>query len=73
MLDTFCYAAQFGQEETLTASGLRIAIDAMKKELDGLFDTGRGTCANLQIARSSELTAIELTKKLKLVHGLVDN
>jgi hypothetical protein len=73
MLDIFRYAAQFGQEETTTASGLRAAIDAVKKELDSLFNAGRGACASLEIARSSELSAIELTEKLKLVPGLVDD
>jgi hypothetical protein len=45
----------------------------VKKELDGLFDVGSGACASLQMARSSELTAMELAEKLKLVPGLVED
>jgi hypothetical protein len=70
MLDTFP-PAQFGQEETNTASGMRTATDAVKKELDSLFGAGCGACASLQIAGSSTLFAIELKAKLKLVPGLV--
>jgi hypothetical protein len=51
--------------------GLRIAMDAAKKELDGLLNIGHQACASLQIAGSSNLTAIGLTKKLLLVPGLV--
>jgi hypothetical protein len=43
----------------------------VKKELDVLFEAGRGACASLQIAKSSELTAMEIAAKLKLVPGLV--
>jgi hypothetical protein len=43
----------------------------MKKELDGLLNAGRQVCGSLQIAGSSNLTAIGLTKKLLLVPGLV--
>jgi hypothetical protein len=50
MLDDFCHAASLEQEEVDSASGLRIATDATKKELDSLLDTGRGACASLQIA-----------------------
>jgi hypothetical protein len=50
---------------------LRIATDAAKKELDGLLNTGRQACGSLQIAGSSDLTTIRLTKKLLLVPGLV--
>jgi hypothetical protein len=41
------------------------------KELDGLLNAGRQACGSLQIVGSSVLTAIELTKKLLLVPGLV--
>jgi hypothetical protein len=54
-----------------SATGLRIAIDAAKKELDGLLNTGRQAYGSLQIAGSSNLIAIGLTKKLLLVRGLV--
>jgi hypothetical protein len=54
-----------------SATGLRIAMDAAKKELDGLLNAGRQACGSLQIAGSSDLTAIGLTKKLLLVPGLV--
>jgi hypothetical protein len=50
---------------------MRIATDAVKKELDGLLNAGRQACGSLQIAGSSDLTAIGLTKKLLLVPGLV--
>jgi hypothetical protein len=50
---------------------LRIATDAVKKELDGLLNAGRQACGSLQIAGSSNLTAIGLTKKLLLVPGMV--
>jgi hypothetical protein len=54
-----------------SATGLRIATDAAKKELDGLLNAGRQACGSLQIAGSSDLSAIGLTKKLLLVPGLV--
>jgi hypothetical protein len=44
-----------------------MATDAAKKELDGLLNTGRQTCRSLQIAGSSNLSAIALTQKLLLV------
>jgi hypothetical protein len=50
---------------------LRTATDAVKKELDNLFDAGRGACVSMHIARSSTLSTIGLTEKLKLVPGLV--
>jgi hypothetical protein len=52
---------------------LHTATDTVKKELDVLFDMGRGACVSLQIAGSSELTATELAEKLKLVPGLVED
>jgi hypothetical protein len=54
-----------------SAMGLHIATDAAKKEPDGLLNAGHRACGNLQIAGSSDLTAIGLTKKLLLVPGLV--
>jgi hypothetical protein len=48
-----------------------MAIDVVKKELDGLLNAGRQACGSLQIAGSSSLTAIGLSKKLLLVPGLV--
>jgi hypothetical protein len=54
-----------------SAIGLRIATDAAKKELDGLLNAGRQACRSPQIACSAGLSAIGLTKKLLLVHGLV--
>jgi hypothetical protein len=48
-----------------------MATDAAKKELDGLLNAGRQACGILQIAGSSGLTAIGLTKKLLLVPRLV--
>jgi hypothetical protein len=48
-----------------------MAIDAAKKELDGLLNAGRQVCGSLQIAGSSGLSAIGLTKKLLLMPGLV--
>jgi hypothetical protein len=54
-----------------SATGLRIATDAAKKELDGLLNAGRQACGSLQIAGSAGLSAIGLTKKLLLVPGLV--
>jgi hypothetical protein len=54
-----------------SAIDLCIATNAAKKELDGLLNTGRGACGNLQLAGASTLSNIGLTKKLLLVHGLV--
>jgi hypothetical protein len=54
-----------------SSAGLRIATDAAKKKLDGLLNTGRQACGSLQIAGSSDLSAIGLTKKLLLVPRLV--
>jgi hypothetical protein len=54
-----------------TAEGLRVATDAAKKELDGLLNDGRQACGSLQIAGSSNLSAIALTQKLLLVLGLM--
>jgi hypothetical protein len=71
MVDIFCYAAQFGQEEVNTASGLRIATDAIEKELDSLFDAGHGASTSLQIPGSATLSAIELTERLEMVPRLV--
>jgi hypothetical protein len=48
-----------------------MATDAAKKELDGLLNAGRQAYGSLQIAGSSSLSAIGLTKKLLLVPGLV--
>jgi hypothetical protein len=48
-----------------------MATDAAKKELDGLLNAGRQACESLQIAGSSNLSAIALTQKLLLVPGLV--
>jgi hypothetical protein len=52
-------------------TGLRTATDATVKDLEGLLNAGRQACGSLQIAGSSSLTAIGLTKKLLLVPGLV--
>jgi hypothetical protein len=48
-----------------------MATDAAQKELDGLLNAGRQACRSLQIAGSSGLIAIGLTKKLLLMPGLV--
>jgi hypothetical protein len=48
-----------------------MATDNAKKELDGLLNTGHQACGSLQIAGSSNLTTIGLTKKLKLMPGMV--
>jgi hypothetical protein len=48
-----------------------MATDTTKKELDGLLNAGRQACRSLQIAGSTTLSAIGLTKKLLLVPGLV--
>jgi hypothetical protein len=66
-----CYTATPEQGEVDSATGLRIAIDAAKNELDGLLNAGHQACGSLQIAGSSDLSAIGLTKKLLLVPGLV--
>jgi hypothetical protein len=55
----------------IPAMGLRIATDAAMKELEGLLNAGHQACSSLQIAGSSDLTTIGLTKKLLLVPGLV--
>jgi hypothetical protein len=47
-----------------SATGLRMATDAAKKELDGLLNAGRQACGSLQIAGSSSLSAIGLTKNV---------
>jgi hypothetical protein len=54
-----------------SATGLRLAPDAAKKELDGLLNAGHQACGSLQIAGFYDLSAIGLTKKLLLVPGLV--
>jgi hypothetical protein len=71
ILDDFCYATSLEQEEVDSASGLLIATDATKKELDSLLDAGHRACASLQITGASHLSATGLTKKLQLVPGLV--
>jgi hypothetical protein len=71
MLDFVRYAAPLDQEEVDTASGLRTTTNAARKELDSLLYTGRGACASLQIAGSSNLSAIGLSGKLRLVPRLV--
>jgi hypothetical protein len=48
-----------------------MATDAAKKELDGLLNARRQACGSLQMAGSTSLSAIGLTKKLLLVPGLV--
>jgi hypothetical protein len=48
-----------------------MATDAAKKELDGLLNASRQACESLQIAGSSNLSAIALTQKLLLVPGLM--
>jgi hypothetical protein len=68
---SFRHAASLGQSEMDTAEGLRMAIDAARKELDGLLSAGRQACGSLQIAGSSNLSVIALTQKLLLVPGLV--
>jgi hypothetical protein len=50
-----------------------MATDVVKKELDGILNTGRQACGSLQIAGSAGLSAIALTQKLLLVPGLVAN
>jgi hypothetical protein len=67
----FRYAVALGQGEVDTAEGLRMATDAARKELDGLLSAGRQAYGSLQIAGSSNLSAIALTQKLLLVPGLV--
>jgi hypothetical protein len=48
-----------------------MATDTAKRELDGLLNAGRQACGSLQIAGSSDLSAIGLIKKLLLVPGMV--
>jgi hypothetical protein len=67
----FRYIVTLEQGEVDSATGLRMATDTVKKEQDGLLNAGRQACGSLQIAGSSNLTAIGLTKKLLLVPGLV--
>jgi hypothetical protein len=67
----FHYAATLEQGEVDSAEGLRMATDAVKKELDGLLNAGCQACVSLQIAGSSSLSTIALTQKLLLVPGLV--
>jgi hypothetical protein len=50
---------------------LRVATDEAKKELDGLLNAGCQVCGSLQIASSSNLSAIAPTQKLLLVPGLM--
>jgi hypothetical protein len=71
MLDFFCYAAPLEQAEVDTASSVRPATDAARKELDSLLDTGCGSSASLQIAGASNLSATGLSEKLQLVLGLL--
>jgi hypothetical protein len=66
-----CYTATLEQGEVDSTTGLCLATDAAKKELDGHLNARRQACGSLQIAGSSDLTAIGLTKKLLLVPGLV--
>jgi hypothetical protein len=67
----FRYTDALGQDGMETAEVLRAATDAAKKELDGLLNAGRQACRSLQIAGSSDLSAIVLTQKLLMVPGLV--
>jgi hypothetical protein len=48
-----------------------MATTEAKKELDGLLNAGCQACGSLQIAGSSNLSAIALTQKLLLVPGLM--
>jgi hypothetical protein len=66
-----CYTATLEQGVVDSAIGLRLATDAAKKELHGLLNAGRQACSSLQMAGSSTLSTIGLTKKLLLVPGLV--
>jgi hypothetical protein len=43
----FRYAATLEQGEVDSATGLRMATDAAKKELDGLPNAGRQACGSL--------------------------
>jgi hypothetical protein len=70
-LGLFLLYSNSGAGEVDSATGLRLAMDTTKKELDGLLNAGRQACGSLQIAGSSDLTAIGLTKKLLLMPGLV--
>jgi hypothetical protein len=67
----FLLYSNYRAGEVDSATGLHLAMDAMKEELDGLLNAGHQACGSLQIAGSFDLTAIELTKKLLLVPGLV--
>jgi hypothetical protein len=69
----FRYAGPLEQAEVDTASGLRTATDAARKEMDSLLDAGNGVCASLQIAGASHLSATGLSEKLQLVPGLMAN
>jgi hypothetical protein len=46
----FHYVATLEQDEVDSATGLCIATDAAKKELDGLLNADRQVCRSLQIA-----------------------
>jgi hypothetical protein len=48
-----------------------MATDAAKKELYGLLNAGHQACGSLQIAGSTSLSTIGLTKMLLLVPRLV--
>jgi hypothetical protein len=67
----FRYAANLEQGEVDSATGLRMATNPAKKELDGLLNAGRQACGSLQIASSAGLSTIALTQKLLLMPGLV--
>jgi hypothetical protein len=67
----FLLYSNSGAGEVDSATGLRLATDAAKEQLDGLLNAGRQACDILQIAGSFDHTAIRLTKKLLLVPGLV--
>jgi hypothetical protein len=66
-----CYTATLEQAEVDSTIGLRVATNAAKNELDGLLNDGHQACGSLQIAGSSDLSAIGLTKKLLLMPRLV--
>jgi hypothetical protein len=70
-LGLFLLYSNSGAGEVDSATGLCLATDTTKKELDGLLNAGRQACGSLQIAGSSDLTIIGLTKKLLLMPGLV--
>jgi hypothetical protein len=46
-MNYFRYAVTLEQEEVDSTTGLRITMDAAKKELDGLLNVGRGACGSL--------------------------